>query len=68
MQWDEVVEVLEGITIDKQGLVRDLSNLCPDAGRFVHQTTRTAQEVFCKECGIEGWADKLRDTITNMVR
>ena len=68
VQWDEVVETLKGITIDKQGLVRDLIKFCPDAGLFVYQCTRDAQEVICRECGIEGWTDTLIDTIKSMVR
>ena len=68
MQWDEVVEELEGITIDKQGLVRDLSEYALNAGMFVYQFSPTTQEVICQECGIEGWRDKLIKTIMNMVR
>ena len=68
MQWDKVVEMLEGITIDKQGLVRDLSNYCPNAGSFLDQFISKTQEMICKECGIEGWTDTLIDTIKSMVR
>ena len=68
MQWEEVVEALEGITIDKQGLARDLIKFCPDAGYFVYQCTRRCQELICTECGIEGWTDTLVDTIKSMVR
>ena len=68
VQWEEVVEELRGITIDKQGLVRDLIKVCPDTGDFVYQHTRHMQELMCKECGIEGWTDTLVDTIKSMVR
>ena len=68
MQWEEVVEALEGITIDKQGLLRDLIECCPNAGDFVYQLSRRNQETICKECGIEGWTDTLVDTINSMVR
>ena len=49
VRWDEVVEELEGITIDKQGLVRDLSEYALNAGMFVYQFSPTTEEVVCQE-------------------
>ena len=63
MQWDEVVEELQGITIDKQGLVKDLIEFCLDVGSFVYQCNCRNQELICRECGIEGWTDTIIDTI-----
>ena len=68
MQWDDVVEGLEGLTIDKETLVKELTTLCPSAGGFREHCTRELQDVICEKCGMEGWTETLLDAIGSVVR
>ena len=68
MQWDDVVEGLEGLTIDKETLVKELTTLCPSAGWFRDQCTRGIQDMICEKCGIEGWTETVLDAIGSVVR
>lgn len=67
VQWDEVVEKLVRITIDKQDIVRDLNEALLDAESFLSET-HIVQELICELYGIAGWADTLIDTIKNVVK
>ena len=66
MHWEDVLAELTEITVDKDELAQNLSSHS-DAVAFCNLRERN-QALICRDCGVQGWEEKLRTTIEELVR
>ena len=67
VSWELVVHSVQGLTVDREVLIRELAGVTPNATTFA-TLSRKNQEIICTACGVTGWQDAFLDVITKQVQ
>ena len=65
--WELVVDSMQGLTVDREVLIKELAEVTPNATTFTTLSKRN-QEIICTACGVTGWQDTFLDVITRQVQ
>jgi hypothetical protein len=64
--WEDIIDELSGLDVNKENLVKELQEFVPDASAFM-ALTKANQEIICEACQITGWSDEISGKSASLV-